>query len=91
MDGLISIAWYDVVGTSGVVLILIAYFLLLGERLSSKALSYSVLNLVGAMLITVSLVFEFNLSAVIIEVFWMVASAYGVWRALRNRAQIEAP
>ncbi len=78
-------AWYDAVGTFGVALILIAYFALLSERISSRALSYSVLNLLGAGLITVSLVFEFNFSALIIEVFWMAASVYGIWRALQLR------
>lgn len=82
MHAFVTVAWYDLVGTSGVILILVAYFLLLSERLTSRSLSYSVLNLIGAALITVSLMFEFNLSAFIIEVFWIAASAYGIWRSL---------
>ena len=75
-----TIEWYDYVGTSGVVLILVAYFLLQTERLSSADLSYSVVNLVGAAFIAISLLFDFNLSAFIIELFWIAISFYGILR-----------
>ncbi|MGR8920730.1 MAG: CBU_0592 family membrane protein [Gammaproteobacteria bacterium] len=38
------------------------------------------------MMITVSLVFEFNLSAFIIEMFWIGASVYGIAQSLKHRA-----
>ena len=75
-----TIEWYDIVGTSGVVIILVAYFLLQTERLKSVDLLYSALNLIGAVLITISLLYDFNLSAFIIEVFWIVLSFYGILR-----------
>ncbi|MBK6658409.1 MAG: hypothetical protein IPG43_09815 [Proteobacteria bacterium] len=77
------IAWYDVVGTAGVVLILIAYFLLQPERWSGQSLSYSLVNLVGSLMITVSLIYDFNLSSFIIEVAWIAISIYGIVRARR--------
>jgi hypothetical protein len=79
---LVAFAWYDAVGTFGVALLLVAYFLLLSERITSRDLRYSVLNLCGAVLITVSLAYDFNLPAFIIEIFWMAVSVYGIWRAL---------
>ena len=75
-----TIEWYDYVGTSGVVVILVAYFLLQTERLSSTDLSYSVVNLIGAAFIAISLLFDFNLSAFIIELFWIAISFYGILR-----------
>ena len=75
-----TIEWYDYVGTTGVILILAAYFLLQTERLSSANLSYSLLNLIGAAFITISLLFDFNLSAFIIELFWIAISIYGIMR-----------
>lgn len=76
-----NIAWYDVVGTSGVVLILAAYFLLQTERWSGQSLSYSLVNLIGSLMITVSLIYDFNLSSFIIEVAWIAISIYGIVRA----------
>lgn len=79
------IAWYDVVGTGGVALILVAYFLLQTERWSGQSLSYSLVNLVGSLMITVSLVYDFNLSSFIIELAWIAISIYGILRARRAR------
>lgn len=76
-----GIAWYDVVGTVGVVLILAAYFLLQTERWSGQSLSYSLVNLIGSLMITVSLIYDFNLSSFIIEVAWIAISIYGILRA----------
>ena len=73
--------WYDLVGTTGVVLVLVAYLLLQTEKLASNSLSYSVVNLLGALLITVSLLYDFNFSAFIIEIFWIGISIYGIVRS----------
>ena len=71
-----TIEWFDIVGTSGVVIILVAYFLLQTERMKSVDLLYSVLNLIGAAFITISLLYDFNLSAFIIELFCIALSFY---------------
>ena len=80
-----TIAWYDTIGTSGVLMILLAYFLLQTERIASTALSYSVLNLLGALFITLSLLFDFNLSAFVMEVCWIAISIYGIVHYARDR------
>lgn len=79
-----NVAWYDAVGTGGVVLILVAYFLVQTERWSGQSLGYSVVNLIGSLLITVSLIYQFNLSSFIIEVAWISISLYGIVRARRT-------
>ena len=78
-----NFAWYDLVGTIGVVMILIAYFLLQTERLSGQSVGYSVVNLVGSLMIAVSLLYAFNLSSFIIEIAWIAISIYGIVRARR--------
>ena len=80
-----TIEWYDFVGTTGVVVILVTYFLLQTERLSSTDVIYSLLNLIGAALIAISLLFDFNLSAFIIEIAWMAISVYGIIRYARGK------
>lgn len=78
--------WHDVVGTAGAAIILVSYFLLQMQRISSRALSYSVLNGLGALLILISLSIEFNLSAFVVEAFWLLISIIGIVRCLTGRA-----
>ena len=72
----------NVIGLIGVAMVLLAYFLLQIDRWCKNSLSYSVVNLVGSILIPFSLMVHFNLASVIIEVVWISVSSYGVWRAL---------
>lgn len=73
----------DLVGIIGVVIIVVAYLLLQLERLKSTDLIYSVMNAVGASLIVASLIVDFNLSALLMEVFWVLISFIGIGRHLR--------
>lgn len=79
--------WHDVVGTAGAAIILVSYFLLQLQRISSRALSYSLLNGLGALLILVSLSFEFNLSAFVVEAFWLLISIIGIVRSLTGQSR----
>jgi hypothetical protein len=83
--------WHDLLGIIGVVLILATYMLLQLEKLSATSFLYSATNGLGASLILVSLIYEFNLSAFIIEAFWLLISIYGIVRYFsRNRARLAA-
>ena len=73
----------DFVGNVGVVIIVVAYLLLQLDKLRSSDLSYSVLNAVGASLIVASLIVDFNLSALLMEVFWVLISFIGIGRHFR--------
>jgi hypothetical protein len=70
--------FYDLVGSIGVFIIIFTYVLLQTEKIKSETLLYSVLNAVGASLIIVSLIFNFNFSAFIVEFFWVLISIYGI-------------
>ncbi len=76
---------YDVLGNIGVFLIILTYFLLQIRKLSSESLFYSALNALGASLIIVSLLFDFNLSAFIVESFWVIISLIGIGRFYLRR------
>jgi hypothetical protein len=76
---------FDLAGFIGVVLIIVAYLLLQLEKLPSSSPRYSLFNAAGALLIMVSLIFAFNLSAFIVEAFWFLISLLGLWRSLVAR------
>lgn len=80
-----NLHWHDWAGMIGVLLILLAYLLLQLGRLGASNLYYSVLNLTGALLIILSLLFEFNLSAFLMEAAWVAISIVGIRQALRLR------
>ena len=73
---------FDLAGFIGVLLIVVAYLLLQLDKLPSSSPRYSLLNAGGALLIIVSLIFAFNLSAFIVEAFWFLISLLGLWRSL---------
>lgn len=79
--------WFDIVGGAGVALIIGTYLLLQFERISSDSILYSILNALGAALIIVSLYFEFNFSAFVVEFFWLLISLFGIAKfVIRRRA-----
>ncbi|MBO6574965.1 MAG: hypothetical protein JJ896_06110 [Rhodothermales bacterium] len=71
----------DALGLVGVALILGSYVLLQTDRWSAREARYSAANAVGAALILVTLYFDFNLSAAVIEGFWLLVSLYGLLKA----------
>jgi len=73
----------DVIGNLGVVILMVTYLLLQLNRLRSDDLAYSLLNAVGASLIILSLLVDFNLSAMLMEVFWVLISFVGIYRYFR--------
>lgn len=80
----------DFVGNVGVVVLMITYLMLQLNKLRSDGLAYSVLNAVGAGMIVVSLIYNFNLSAMTIEVFWVLISLVGIYRYFRVHLKSES-
>jgi predicted membrane protein len=81
-------SWFDLVGNIGVLLMVIAYLLLQLEKLSSSALSYLLLNAFGAILVIISLLFRFNLSAFFMEAFWLLIRLYGLSKQLFSKRAV---
>ncbi len=78
-------SWFDLVGNVGVLLMVIAYLLLQLEKLPSSAFSYLLLNAIGAVLVIISLMFRFNLSAFFMEAFWLLISLYGLIKSIYSK------
>ncbi|HZE68080.1 MAG TPA: hypothetical protein VE135_00975 [Pyrinomonadaceae bacterium] len=80
--------WFDLVGMIGVLLIVTSYALLQLDKMRSSAISFSLLNAIGAGLIIVSLLFSFNLSAFLMELFWFVMSVFGAIRRMVSKTSV---
>jgi hypothetical protein len=76
----------DVVGFIGVSLVVYAYYLIQTEKVTVKDTKYSMFNIVGSLLIIVSLFFNFNISSFLIEAFWVLISIFGIYRSRKPRA-----
>lgn len=70
----------DPVGIIGVVIILIAYYLLSIGRWPADSLRYQWVNFLGAWMILFSLYFHWNTASVLIEVAWIIISLIGIIR-----------
>lgn len=70
----------DTVGIIGVILILVAYFMLHTEKLKPTDYSYSIVNLIGALMILFSIIYAWNIAAFFIEAAWAIISGYGIWK-----------
>lgn len=83
----------NVIGMTGTALVVGTYIALQLGRIKSESLAFNVLNLVGAILLLLSLLVHFNLASFVIEVFWIAASLVGLWRywSHNRRAQIKTP
>ena len=68
----------DLIGLTGVALLIVTYALLQLDKIDPKGFWYSFNNLLVAILVTVSLVYTPNLASIVIEVFWFLISLYGV-------------
>ena len=82
---MMTYAWYDILGTVGVAIIVLTYVLLQLERIRSDQLRYSLLNAAGALLILISLYYTFNLPSFIVEFFWLLISLFGIAKYLLRR------
>ena len=70
---------------AGVVLILGTYLMVQLRKLDATGLAYTLANGLGAAFVLYSLMFDFNLSAFIIEIVWVLISLVGLARIWRER------
>jgi hypothetical protein len=69
----------------GVTVTLSAFYLLQAGRLHGTGFIYQAMNAVGAAAVVLSLIYNFNLSAFIVETVWVAISIYGMVRGWRMR------
>ena len=76
---------YEVAGLSGVALAIYAYGRVQMKREYAKEMGYSVINLIGMLLLLYSLVYNWNLASFVGNAIWAVISVYGIWRCLKYK------
>jgi hypothetical protein len=74
------ITLYDLFGLLGISLSICCYARVQWRRDYSNTLSYSLFNLISALLLAVSLLKNWNLASFISNSIWGLISAYGLWR-----------
>ena len=75
----------DIIGLCGSVLF-IGAFLYANISPAMNKILFNLLNLIGAILLLISLSIHFNLAAFILEVAWAMIAIFGLVTALRARA-----
>ena len=76
-------AYNDIVGTVGVGLILLAYFLATGKLIAGDGKLFYVLNIIGAGLACYASYLIGFLPFVILEATWVLVSLYGLMKAMK--------
>ena len=80
-----TVAPYDIAGLAGVVVLMAAYFANQQRWLPSEDWRYPAANLLGSLLILLSLWFAWNFPSVVIEIVWALISIWGVSKSLAAR------
>jgi hypothetical protein len=84
----VNLYWHDWAGYLGVVLVLLAYFLLQERKLQGHGLVYQLMNTVGAIGVMLSLLFgNFNLAAFLMQVAWLLIGFHGMVRGAKYRRE----
>ena len=74
-----------VIGTSGALLVLLAYFLVSTGRVRSASVAFQLINLVGAGLLTTYALILQGWSLVFLNGVWAIVALVALARILRNR------
>ena len=78
------VEWHDWIGGIGAAVLLTTYLLLQINWMKATSMRYSVLNAIGSGGILISLSQDFNMSAFVIEVCWLLISIVGACVTMRN-------
>jgi paired small multidrug resistance pump len=80
-----NLNWYDYVGFLGVGFVLSSYLALQAGKLAADSTLYQCANIVGSLLILVSLYYEPNKSSITIQIVWILISVFGLVRSYLAR------
>ena len=68
----------DLIGCMGTLIILIIYALLQIGKVKANSFSFPFFNLVGAVMILISLTYTWNFAAALMEIAWIIISIFGM-------------
>lgn len=80
----------NIFGISGVILIQTYYLLLQINKCKPDDLGFLLANFFGSLFLLISLYFDWNLYAVLIEISWLIISAYGLCKIIYKKIKIIA-
>jgi predicted MFS family arabinose efflux permease len=80
--------WPSIIGLFGTACIIGAYAYLTLARATNPFLLHGT-NLLGAALLTVSLIYHTNWASLVLEFFWAGIALLGLAKAWRNRASVD--
>ena len=80
-----TLSIYELAGFVGAAIIVVAYFAVQQRWLNALDWRFPAANLLGSLLILISLWFEWNFPSVVIEIFWALISLMGLARSLAER------
>ncbi|MBA2078123.1 MAG: hypothetical protein BGP10_00525 [Rhodanobacter sp. 68-29] len=84
--------WHDWAGYIGVLLVLLAFFLLQAHKLHGNGLTYQLMNVLGAVGVMLSLLFgSFNWPAFVMQLAWLLIGIYGIVRGAQRRREARLP
>lgn len=75
-----------VLGFMGMLCVVLAFHMTVSGRWSSQSRKYNVVNLIGAVLLIISLTIHFNLGSFVIEIFWIIISIRGILQSTKEQA-----
>lgn len=76
---------FDVIGMMGTFLVVGAFLFMQLGKLDPKGFQYNFMNLSGAILLLISLTYNFNLASFVIEIFWILASLIGLYNGIKAK------
>ena len=74
----------EIIGWVGAVLVVLAYGLLSAQKLSSRSVTYQVLNIGGAVGLVINTGWNGAFPSAVVNVIWMGIGAYALWRNSRK-------
>ena len=80
-----------IVGLMGTGLYLLSYLLLQLRLLAGEGAAYVLMNLGGATLVAYSLLFDWNLAGMVLQIAWILISGIGLVRIARAQQKEGAP
>lgn len=75
-----------IISLIGMACVVAAYLAVERDWLNNRDVKFYIINLIGAILLLISLLINFNLGSFIIEIFWIIISIMGIINYYRVKA-----
>lgn len=76
---------FDIIGFMGVSVLLFAFYGSQSGKIPPTDIRSPIINLVGALLLLLSLLYHWNTASVFFELCWIGISLYGIWKIVKNK------